>query len=249
MDILRNIARSLIPRRWTRYARAKREIVFFSGGKVYQGPFAGMIYLTAKSDWVDCAMLLGVYERELSAIVRAVLSGGYKRFIEVGSAQGFYAVGVALKGPKDIKVIAFESNELAREEAARKAAVNGLAADKISWRGYCDTQTLGRLDLTAHDLLWIDIDGGERFLLSAESVPHLMSCDILVETHDFMDAGITDLLRGRFSPTHDIEELIWSPVKSEELPLPHATPIHALCVNGRPAQRWLMMRSRQNVRS
>src|SRR4051794_34670971 len=96
---MRNLLRNILPYRWSAYYRAKREIILYSGGHIVQGPFAGMQYFTRSDDWVDCAMLLGVYERELHPILAEVMAGRCKRFIDVGHAQGYYAVGVAWKSP------------------------------------------------------------------------------------------------------------------------------------------------------
>src|SRR5947209_858143 len=108
--MIRNLLRRFLPTKWSAYHRAQKEIILYTGGKVFQGPFAGMQYFAASGDFTDCAMLLGLYERELIPIIEQVVVGRWARFIEIGCAQGYYAVGIALKAPAAVGVIAFESN-------------------------------------------------------------------------------------------------------------------------------------------
>lgn len=240
---LRSFIRRLIPHRWNAYDRARKDIVLYTGGRVFQGPFAGMQYFAASGDWTDCAMLLGLYERELTPIVQQAINGRWARVIEVGCAQGYYAIGIALKAPSAVEVFAFEANPDALMEARRKAVANNVDA-RIVWKGMGDPAALDALQLSARDLLFVDIDGGERDLLNPSRSPSLANCDILVETHDFLDHGISDELKHRFHDTHAVEEIIWRPVQRAEMPYPEATDTHALCVNGRPSQTWLWMQTR-----
>jgi hypothetical protein len=53
----------------------------------------------------------------------------------------------------------------------------------------------------------MDIDTGERAVLDPLKVPWLTGVDILVELHDCMEAGLTDLIRSRFTGTHRIEQI------------------------------------------
>ena len=50
-----------------------------------------------------------------------------------------------------------------------------------------------------------DIEGAERELLDPDKAPGLLQADILVESHECDDAGLTETLRKRFAPTHDVE--------------------------------------------
>jgi hypothetical protein len=53
--------------------------------------------------------------------------------------------------------------------------------------------------------VFCDIEGGERDLLDPAIAPALGAMDIIVESHECLIPGITQLLLERFSPTHDIE--------------------------------------------
>jgi hypothetical protein len=53
-------------------------------------------------------------------------------------------------------------------------------------------------------LLMCDIEGAERELLDPALYPALQSMDIIVESHECLIPGITQLLIDRFKATHDI---------------------------------------------
>jgi hypothetical protein len=53
-------------------------------------------------------------------------------------------------------------------------------------------------------LLMCDIEGAERDLLDPKLAPALKGMDIIVESHECLIPGITQLLIGRFKETHTI---------------------------------------------
>src|SRR5215218_7302739 len=72
------------------------------GVVVRSGPFAGTAYsrdlLVDSGDAV--AKLVGTYEMELHPVVEAWISEPPRRLVNVGAAEGFYAVGFARVLPK-----------------------------------------------------------------------------------------------------------------------------------------------------
>src|SRR5262245_31327210 len=93
-----------------------------SGDTVVRGPFAGLRYPARRPAWL--AKRVGAYERELHTWFEAALATRPERFVDIGAADGFYAVGVARHG---IPVTAFELARSAREELRALAALNGVA--------------------------------------------------------------------------------------------------------------------------
>jgi hypothetical protein len=53
-------------------------------------------------------------------------------------------------------------------------------------------------------LLMCDIEGAESELLDMQSSPHLKTMDIIVESHECLVNGVTQMLIDRFNTTHDI---------------------------------------------
>ena len=61
--------------------------------------------------------LLGVYERELNPYIEQACALNFPLIVDVGAAEGYYAVGMALRNPS-ARVIAFEMDARAREALA-----------------------------------------------------------------------------------------------------------------------------------
>ncbi len=83
-------------------------------GVVNQGPFKGMKYIDTAHVGFVCHKLTGTYEKEIQHIIHDELNNSYDVIIDVGSAEGYYAVGMALFG-KSSKVVSFEGTERGRE--------------------------------------------------------------------------------------------------------------------------------------
>ncbi len=184
------------------------------------GPFRGMRYLNHRDDFVDYNMLLGTYELEVRPALSEVLTGGrYSSVIDVGAAQGYYVVGLAMLRP-DLRVIAFEKSPEWREQIGRMAEANGVQG-RIGVREFCEPAGLrDALQEPVRTFLIMDIDGGEKELLDPAKVPELISVSILLEVHDMFVPGVTDLIRQRFSSTHDVEHIPVKPRTLEDFPFP-----------------------------
>lgn len=174
------------------------------GLQVRSGPLQGMFYLpgleATSGDLV--AKLLGAYEAELHPVIERWVTSGASRVIDVGSAEGYYAVGFAHAMP-DATVYAYDIDQAARVRCAELAALND-ATDRVVIEGECTPHTLNEHP-EAGVLLLSDCEGYERTLLDPAIAPRLARWSILVELHEFIDAGITETLQGRFATTHDIE--------------------------------------------
>lgn len=187
----------------TRLADLAAQLARASGGKVISGPFKEMI-LPAEASWGDgdaSAKLLGTYEAELHAAVEAGLARRPDLIVNVGCAEGYYAVGLARRAP-GVKVVAFDIDEKAQEICRGSARTNGVEA-LLEVRGVCQAADLRALVATATSpLLLVDCEGYETTLL--EAAEPLAHCDLIVECHDFTDRTLTETLKGRFAGTHDI---------------------------------------------
>ncbi len=96
-----------------------------TGGRVRQGPFAGLRYINRAVGSAFIPKLLGIYERELNACVEAACAVQFPLIVDVGAAEGYYAVGLARRNP-EARVIAFEMEESGREALREMAALNGV---------------------------------------------------------------------------------------------------------------------------
>jgi precorrin-6B methylase 2 len=178
-----------------------------TSGVVQDGPFRGLV-LPDTSSWGDgdyVPKLLGFYECELHEIICAA-SREYQRFIDIGCAEGFYAVGFALLNSK-AEVFAFDSSPEARMVCASSAKTNGVT-DQVVIGGHVDAPLLQRL-LSAgkKTLLFMDCEGCEFELLDPASVPALSCTDFVAECHNFAVRDMATLLQERFGLTHRVAQI------------------------------------------
>lgn len=174
---------------------------------VQAGPFAGTT-ISLQRNWGDgdiAPKLLGVYEQELHESIEQIIESKPEIVINVGCAEGFYAVGMARRLP-DSRVVAFDIDQNSLLIANRNAVENGV--DNIEMGEACSPENLEYL-LEDHStgVVISDCEGFEMTLLDPVLVTGLAKCHMLVECHDMIIAGITDALYARFSETHNITEI------------------------------------------
>jgi precorrin-6B methylase 2 len=174
----------------------------FPGREVLHGPFRGMKYPSLRS--FGSALypkLLGSYEWELRGVFEAVLRRDYEAVVDVGCAEGYYAVGLG-RHFRGARVYAFDTDRGALRQCADMAALNGVA---VAAGGFCDREALTGLDLGRRALIISDCEGYENELFDAAVAARLRRHDFLVETHDFLRIDTTRNVLDAFAATHDCE--------------------------------------------
>ncbi|MDF1593713.1 MAG: hypothetical protein P1P89_19575 [Desulfobacterales bacterium] len=188
-------------------AHVRKRIEHECGGRILGGPFFGMKYVADSINGIYLPKLLGTYEIELKPVLQKI-SDSLKPdvVLNVGAAEGYYAVGMALL--TGATVCAFEMEARGRELIEVLARSNGVG-EKVHVRGRCDVESLRQeLTATGRILLIMDVEGTERDLLDPEALAGLRGVHILLELHDFVDRDIGRTITERFRSSHDIEE-IW----------------------------------------
>lgn len=102
-------------------------LVAHSGTVVQDGPFKGMAYVTASSEGGIAPKLLGVYETALHDVFLTAPEKGYDVVLNVGCAEGFYAVGCARLLP-NTPVFARDIDPVVRGKCLELARLNGVEA-------------------------------------------------------------------------------------------------------------------------
>jgi hypothetical protein len=170
-------------------------------GVVAHGPFAGMRYVTSSQGSAYSPKLLGTYEQELRHVVAEIVRSAPRLLVDVGAAEGYYAVGL-LRALPALRAITFETEEGGRRLQRAMAEANGVEA-RIDIRGQCGPDELERALATAERALVIcDVEGYERDLLDPAKVPALVRVPMLVEVHEDYAPGVSRTLRERFDATH-----------------------------------------------
>ena len=171
--------------------------------RVAHGPFQGMKYPQAQS--VNSTLfpkLLGSYERELQQILDTICSTNYTEIVDIGCAEGYYAVGLAMRIPS-AKVFAYDTDESARAMCEELAEMNHVR-QHITIGSFCDAATLTTIPFSRKGLIFSDCEGYEKSLFTPEVVPFLARHDVLIELHDLVDIEISSQIRERFNSTHVI---------------------------------------------
>lgn len=175
------------------------------GLEVRRGPFAGMRYTLIDDPAPGnlIAKLVGTYEQQIYPwLVHRWIGQGFDVVLDVGCAEGFYAVGLARAMPQ-ATVYAFDTYAPARSECARLAAHNGVG-ERVVVREFCAPEALAEF-ADAKVALLSDCEGYEKVLLDPAIAPCLRKWSLIVEQHDNVDPTISATLRERFGETHDIE--------------------------------------------
>ena len=220
-------------------------------GRVVQaGPFKGMRLPNAAS-WTVAdvpSKILGTYECETHEFLERAIKRKPSVIIDVGCAEGYLAVGLAMRVP-GAKVYAFDINENAQRVCAEAASMNGVG-DRVITAGECTSAELVRLAGGAQRALVIlDCEGAELGLLDEPTVKALRHADILVECHDFLNPAITPTLEPRLAATHKVQNLREGPRDPAANPLLQTLGTldrYLLVCEFRPVvMHWLAARPRQ----
>lgn len=179
----------------------KESVIGKCGLTVQSGPFKGMKWLEQTSEGSFIPKLLGAYELELHGAIKRVLAKDHRRIINIGCAEGYYAVGLA-RATIDAEIYAFDIDDQARALCAELAALNDVSViiDEL-----CDHSRLQNL-AGPGALIFCDIEGAEVALLDPVCVPSLAESDLLVELHPTASGEETGVsVLPRFEATHSIE--------------------------------------------
>lgn len=172
-----------------------------TSGVVAAGPFKGLRFTNETAGNALAPKLVGTYELELHGPVHQIIAAAPRRIVNVGAAEGYFAIGFARAVP-GVSVVAYEAEVARCDQIRRLAAVNHVP-DRVRVEGYCDLETFRKtLETVAPATVVMDIEGGEKELLNLEKVPQLRTCTILVEVHHATHANLEKLLSDRFYGTH-----------------------------------------------
>ncbi len=183
--------------------------IFNDNTCVHHGPFEGMKYLSQAHGSRLLPKITGCYEHPIQPWFVDAFKKSYSKAIVIGCAEGYYAVGLAYRMP-DLKVLAYDHNEKAQLLCQDLSHMNGVAS-RIEIKGEC-SQTELNIHAGKNTLIICDIEGGEKSLLDMEGAKTLQYSDLIVETHDCVEEGITQTLIERFLDTHKIEIVYDHPI-------------------------------------
>ncbi|MDP2751495.1 MAG: class I SAM-dependent methyltransferase [Rhodocyclaceae bacterium] len=168
---------------------------------VMQGPLKGLMIPPQFSLGSYNAKLLGCYEQPLLPFIEQAILANYGILLNIGCAEGYYAVGMARRMP-DTRVLAFDIDSKAREMCAAMAEANNVS-ERVQIGSLFKPEQFASYQ-GQRVLVICDIEGAEVDLLNPESAPALIGMDVIVESHECYNPDITLILVDRFKATHDI---------------------------------------------
>jgi hypothetical protein len=171
--------------------------------------------------------------------------------IDIGCAEGYYAVGLALRLPSTT-VHAYDTDEEARALCLSMANQNGVS-ERVHVHALMDTEELLRVSEINRCLIISDCEGYESHLFAnREMAIRLASHDLIIETHDFLDIEISERIEEVFQETHTVTRIqsIDDIRKAKTYSIPEAGDLTLkqrmeLVKEGRPGvMEWLVLRSK-----
>ena len=136
-------------------------------------------------------------------MIEEIVAADYPLVVDIGSAEGYYAVGLARR-MAGARVLARDASATAQAACRSLAIENGVAA-RVEVGGLFSHADFEALQ--GRRVVICDIEGAEVELLDPSLAPSLAQTDILVECHDGMRPGTSALLAARFAASHTVTHI------------------------------------------
>jgi hypothetical protein len=164
--------------------------------------------------------ILGTYELELWPAIEQIIAANPGAIVDIGAAEGYYAVGLARRLPST-RIVTFEMQPEARSLMRELAARNGLNG-RFDMRETANPaavrKVLSELPASSRPALICDVEGYEDVLMDPAAVPELRSATMLIEVHELDAPGLSGRLRERFAASHNLQVIPTRPRTPADLP-------------------------------
>jgi len=187
-----------------RRAELGRDLATLKKFTVQNGFFTGLA-VPPKTSWGDDIMpkILGTYEEELFPVFETLKDRSFAALINIGCADGFFAVGLAQRLEFE-KVFAIDISSDALEICKENRAANGVTTP-FDYMLSIDQPDLERLLADQPDsLVLCDCEGFELELFDGIDSKSIERAVFIIECHDFVDQSITERIQTALRPTHDL---------------------------------------------
>lgn len=176
--------------------------------QIMSGPFAGLHYVENSTGGAYFPKLLGTYEKELTPYFEELKKVDFKKIVNVGGGEGYFAVGLARAFPK-ARVDVYEPEFYGCYLMDKMASQNNVRSQLSINAKLCFTNDLqNSLQETVPSLVVMDVEGAELQLLDPDKVPGLLYSHIVVEIHDSVSPDLGTAIINRFAKSHSLTE-IW----------------------------------------
>jgi len=182
------------------------------GTVVLGGPFKGMNFLDNVSEGCYVPKLLGIYESELHKYIGEIIKKKPDVIINVGSAEGYYAVGLKRLLP-ETEVFAFDIDNNAKEKCMELSKINStkvIIEDKFKPEILKDFKS-------KKIFIMCDIEGDEVNLFNSRNINLYEHAEMCIELHYSGSDHNVKIIPNTFKNTHETN-LIWQKGKDFEVP-------------------------------
>lgn len=212
-----------------------RRVSAATNARVAKGPFKGMRLDYEALPVQSSPKFLGTYEQELHDAVERCIALAPASVLNVGSAEGYYAVGFAMRLPQATIHVA-DADPKAVKATMHNARLNRVE-DRCIPVGIVRSGSLASY-LSPGSLIVMDCEGAEFALLNPEKDPILSQCHILVEVHP--EFGSPEEIASRF-PAHAIEQIEPKPRTHADIPIEPAAAYFTASDEWRDRTVWLFI--------
>ena len=159
-----------------------------------------MKYISESVGSCHMPKILGIYENEIYPTLLNFLSNS-DLFVNIGAAEGYYAVGSAIKYP-NLNIIAFEMDKTGRQYISNLKKRNNVDNVEIR-KKFTDVDFFG-IQKSAYNRITylIDIEGEEINIFSKYH-NHFNNSYFIIELHDRVSNKIESYLKRFDSNTHN----------------------------------------------
>lgn len=190
-----------------RYIDKKNSVLcdtLFKDKVILNGIFKGLFYGEINEEGSSIySKLLGSFESEISADLRSLLEKDYAYAVNVGCAEGYYAVGMAYYKP-GLMVKAFDISERART-LCKQLAIYNKVEKQIMIGGSFSVEKLNDMNKYTRALFIADCEGCEAAIINKDLTDAFPNFDYIIELHYHVVPAILEKLSALLNKTHTIK--------------------------------------------
>ena len=216
LEVLSKITLKKLELRIDKVVEKKRIILSSKISKIYnntvqQGPFKGMI-INEDQFWGPgdrSSKILGLYEKEIQDLIVSIQKDkNYSTFVDIGGADGFFAIGSLVNNLFE-KCEVFEISKRGRISIQKNSKQNNVY-DSIKIHDKASKRSLIKIDNINNSLILCDIEGGEYELFDEKLINEIYPSDIIIEIHKDKENSLVNFEK-RFTKTYSLTKITQEP--------------------------------------
>ena len=216
LEVLSKITLKKLELRIDKVVEKKRIILSSKISKIYnntvqQGPFKGMI-INEDQFWGQgdrSSKILGLYEKEIQDLIVSIQKDkNYSTFVDIGGADGFFAIGSLVNNLFE-KCEVFEISKRGRNSIQKNSKKNNVY-DSIKIHDKASKRSLIKIDNINNSLILCDIEGGEYELFDEKLINGIHPSDIIIEIHKDKENSLVNFEK-RFTKSYSLTKITQEP--------------------------------------